>query len=97
MIFPPSRHLALYPSNPADSDSLLLPTSGKTPERSKSSMVDINRFLEEEAPVDMENSANNASGDKKKGKKGKVVDPSLLGFSVASNRILMGEIQRIED
>jgi PERQ amino acid-rich with GYF domain-containing protein len=60
-------------------------------------MVDINRFLEEEAPVDMENSANNASGDKKKGKKGKVVDPSLLGFSVASNRILMGEIQRIED
>jgi PERQ amino acid-rich with GYF domain-containing protein len=45
----------------------------------------------------MENSANNAGGDKKKGKKGKVVDPSLLGFSVASNRILMGEIQRIED
>jgi PERQ amino acid-rich with GYF domain-containing protein len=45
----------------------------------------------------MENSANNAAGDKKKGKKGKVVDPSLLGFSVASNRILMGEIQRIED
>lgn len=37
---------------------------------------------------------------KRKGKKGKkVVDPSLvLGFNVSSsNRILMGEIQRIED
>ncbi|KAJ7514721.1 hypothetical protein O6H91_23G056500 [Diphasiastrum complanatum] len=39
-----------------------------------------------------------AKGGKKKGKKGKkVVDPSLLGFSVTSNRILMGEIQHIED
>ncbi|KAJ7235179.1 hypothetical protein O6H91_Y448900 [Diphasiastrum complanatum] len=37
-------------------------------------------------------------GGKKKGKKGKkVVDPSFLGFSVTSNRILMGEIQHIED
>ncbi|XP_024517879.1 uncharacterized protein LOC9662666 [Selaginella moellendorffii] len=35
---------------------------------------------------------------KKKAKKGKkVVDPSLLGFSVTSNRILMGEIQHVED
>ncbi|CAM6016332.1 unnamed protein product [Sphagnum balticum] len=92
-----SKPVVLMSRTASDSDSLLLPTSGKTPERSKSSTADINRFLEEEAPVDMENSANNAGGDKKKGKKGKVVDPSLLGFSVASNRILMGEIQRIED
>ena len=37
-------------------------------------------------------------GGKKKGKKGKkAVDPSLLGFSVQSNRIMMGEIQRMDD
>ena len=34
---------------------------------------------------------------KKKGKKGKQIDPALLGFKVTSNRIMMGEIQRIED
>ncbi|KAL4354287.1 hypothetical protein GQ457_06G034210 [Hibiscus cannabinus] len=34
---------------------------------------------------------------KKKGKKGRQIDPSLLGFKVTSNRILMGEIQRLDD
>ncbi|XP_057493920.1 protein ESSENTIAL FOR POTEXVIRUS ACCUMULATION 1-like isoform X1 [Actinidia eriantha] len=34
---------------------------------------------------------------KKKGKKGKQIDPALLGFKVTSNRIMMGEIQRLED
>ncbi|XP_042459397.1 protein ESSENTIAL FOR POTEXVIRUS ACCUMULATION 1-like isoform X2 [Zingiber officinale] len=34
---------------------------------------------------------------KKKGKKGRQIDPSLLGFKVHSNRILMGEIQRPDD
>ncbi|XP_009792710.1 protein ESSENTIAL FOR POTEXVIRUS ACCUMULATION 1-like isoform X2 [Nicotiana sylvestris] len=37
------------------------------------------------------------SGSKKKGKKGRQIDPALLGFKVTSNRIMMGEIQRIED
>ncbi|MCI30139.1 hypothetical protein A2U01_0051348 [Trifolium medium] len=36
-------------------------------------------------------------GGKKKGKKGKQIDPSLLGFKVSSNRIMMGEIQRPDD
>lgn len=36
-------------------------------------------------------------GGKKKGKKGKKVNPSVLGFNVVSNRIMMGEIQTIED
>ncbi|XP_073139157.1 protein ESSENTIAL FOR POTEXVIRUS ACCUMULATION 1 isoform X2 [Henckelia pumila] len=36
-------------------------------------------------------------GGKKKGKKGKKVSPSVLGFNVVSNRIMMGEIQTIED
>ncbi|XP_042462660.1 uncharacterized protein LOC122046170 isoform X1 [Zingiber officinale] len=34
---------------------------------------------------------------KRKGKKGRQIDPSLLGFKVHSNRILMGEIQRPDD
>ncbi|KAM3334977.1 hypothetical protein ACQJBY_029406 [Aegilops geniculata] len=36
-------------------------------------------------------------GTKKKAKKGKQIDPSLLGFKVHSNRILMGEIHRPDD
>ncbi|XP_059636440.1 protein ESSENTIAL FOR POTEXVIRUS ACCUMULATION 1 [Cornus florida] len=36
-------------------------------------------------------------GGKKKGKKGKKVSPSVLGFNVVSNRIMMGEIQTVED
>ncbi|KAM0965532.1 hypothetical protein TB1_020805 [Malus domestica] len=38
----------------------------------------------------------NRSG-KKKGKKGRQIDPALLGFKVTSNRIMMGEIHRIDD
>lgn len=37
------------------------------------------------------------SGGKKKSKKGKKVSPSVLGFNVVSNRIMMGEIQTVED
>ncbi|KAM7260247.1 hypothetical protein ACFE04_015988 [Oxalis oulophora] len=38
------------------------------------------------------------TGGKKKGKKGKkMVSSSLLGFNVVSNRIMMGEIQTVED
>ncbi|CAM8951516.1 unnamed protein product [Rhodiola kirilowii] len=36
-------------------------------------------------------------GGKKKGKKGRQIDPALLGFKVTSNRMLMGEIQHAED
>ncbi|GAB4852006.1 hypothetical protein Ancab_016200 [Ancistrocladus abbreviatus] len=38
-----------------------------------------------------------SKGGKKKGKKGKKVSPSSLGFNVVSNRIMMGEIQTVED
>ncbi|CAL1358418.1 unnamed protein product [Linum trigynum] len=34
---------------------------------------------------------------KKKGKKGRQIDPALLGFKVTSNRIMMGEIQHLDD
>ncbi|KAL7612985.1 hypothetical protein Lser_V15G06068 [Lactuca serriola] len=36
-------------------------------------------------------------GGKKKGKKGRQIDLDLLGFKVTSNRIMMGEIQHIQD
>ncbi|XP_048130994.1 protein ESSENTIAL FOR POTEXVIRUS ACCUMULATION 1 isoform X2 [Rhodamnia argentea] len=36
-------------------------------------------------------------GSKKKGKKGKKVSPSVLGFNVVSNRIMMGEIQTVDE
>ncbi|PSS31349.1 PERQ amino acid-rich with GYF domain-containing protein [Actinidia chinensis var. chinensis] len=36
-------------------------------------------------------------GGKKKGKKGKKVSASVLGFNVISNRIMMGEIQAVDD
>lgn len=34
---------------------------------------------------------------KKKGKKGRQINPALLGFKVTSNRIMMGEIQGIDE
>lgn len=34
---------------------------------------------------------------KKKGKKGRQIDPTLLGFKVSSNRIMMGEIHGLDD
>ncbi|XP_077233303.1 protein ESSENTIAL FOR POTEXVIRUS ACCUMULATION 1-like isoform X2 [Tasmannia lanceolata] len=39
----------------------------------------------------------NKGGGKKKVKKGKKVSPSVLGFNVVSNRIMMGEIQSVEE
>ena len=37
-------------------------------------------------------------GGKKKGKRGKKVSPSsVLGFTVVCNRIMMGEIESVED
>lgn len=38
-----------------------------------------------------------SKGSGKKGKKGKKVSPSICGFNVDSNRIMMGEIQSVED
>jgi PERQ amino acid-rich with GYF domain-containing protein len=34
---------------------------------------------------------------KKKGKKGRQIDPALLGFKVSSNRIMMGEILHLDE
>ncbi|KAE9603576.1 putative GYF-like domain-containing protein [Lupinus albus] len=42
-------------------------------------------------------SEGSSKGGKKKGKKGKKVGASVLGFQVVSNRIMMGEIQTVEE
>lgn len=48
--------------------------------------------------LDADNTEGSSKGvGKKKGKKGKKVSPAVLGFNVVSNRIMMGEIQSIED
>ncbi|KAG0446894.1 hypothetical protein HPP92_028600 [Vanilla planifolia] len=46
---------------------------------------------------DLAETGHGAKSGKKKGKKGRQIDPSLLGFKVHSNRIMMGEIQRPDD
>ncbi|ERN06284.1 uncharacterized protein LOC18434476 [Amborella trichopoda] len=55
---------------------------------------------ETDATTNVENSDQGhaaVKSGKKKGKKGRQIDPALLGFKVSSNRIMMGEIQRPED
>ncbi|KAI0525224.1 hypothetical protein KFK09_004617 [Dendrobium nobile] len=47
--------------------------------------------------AEIDDGVEGSSKGKKKGKKGKKVSPTLLGFNVVSNRIMMGEIQTIED
>ena len=46
---------------------------------------------------DVTSDQGSAKGGKKKGKKGKKVSSAVLGFNVVSNRIMMGEIQTIDD
>ncbi|XP_072950989.1 protein ESSENTIAL FOR POTEXVIRUS ACCUMULATION 1-like isoform X1 [Typha angustifolia] len=55
-----------------------------------------NRDIDAEMEAGQDGAAK-AGGVKKKVKKGKKVSPSVLGFNVVSNRIMMGEIQGIED
>eukprot|EP00250_Pteridium_aquilinum_P006220 c16183_g1_i2 orf=183-5522(-) len=66
----------------------------------KRTLAKPKKSSEGEEEVDSEATGQNSAlkNAKKKVKKGKkVVDPSLLGFSVTSNRILMGEIQHVDD
>lgn len=71
---------------------------------SETSFIDM---LKKTAPQDAHSTMSGVSepsdgmqggkGGKKKGKKGRQIDPALLGFKVTSNRIMMGEIQRLDD
>lgn len=56
---------------------------------------ELNSYGADAGDVDQDGSSK--GGGKKKGKKGKKVSPAVLGFNVVSNRIMMGEIQTVED
>ncbi|KAM1021553.1 hypothetical protein ACFX15_041869 [Malus domestica] len=56
---------------------------------------DVNSYSADVGDVDQDGFSK--GGGKKKGKKGKKVSPAVLGFNVVSNRIMMGEIQTLED
>lgn len=73
-------------------------SNGKKVDRSKSGTMDMARLLKEDTGSgELESTASPGSGKKKNKKGKKVVDPSLLGFSVTSNRIMMGEIHHLDD
>ncbi|XP_010478079.1 PREDICTED: uncharacterized protein LOC104757065 isoform X1 [Camelina sativa] len=71
---------------------------GMTAEPSFSEMLKKSNSMKKVA-VESTNTTEGSKGGggKKKGKKGKQIDPALLGFKVTSNRILMGEIHRADD
>lgn len=56
----------------------------------------VNSYGADVGDVDQDGGSSKGGG-KKKGKKGKKVSPAVLGFNVVSNRIMMGEIQTVED
>ncbi|KAL6216136.1 hypothetical protein ACLB2K_009362 [Fragaria x ananassa] len=56
----------------------------------------VNSYSANAGDVDQDGGSSKGGG-KKKGKKGKKVSPAVLGFNVVSNRIMMGEIQTVED
>ncbi|KAJ6825770.1 uncharacterized protein M6B38_375375 [Iris pallida] len=78
------------------------PSGSDAPE---ASFIDMLKSTRKMVPPDSEASSEaqdvgaggKGSINKKKGKKGRQIDPSLLGFKVHSNRIMMGEIQRPND
>lgn len=77
---------------------LFFSSNGKKVDRSKSGTMDMARLLKEDTGSgELESTASPGSGKKKNKKGKKVVDPSLLGFSVTSNRIMMGEIHHLDD
>ncbi|CAH2034026.1 unnamed protein product [Thlaspi arvense] len=63
----------------------------------KSSSSSMKKVAAESSDAATTEGGKGGGGGKKKGKKGRQLDPALLGFKVASNRILMGEIHRADD
>lgn len=61
------------------------------------SVNDGTKDYSEQGSHSMVSDGSTKSAGKKKGKKGKKVSPAVLGFNVVSNRIMMGEIQTVED
>ncbi|XP_010460473.1 PREDICTED: uncharacterized protein LOC104741332 isoform X2 [Camelina sativa] len=71
---------------------------GSTSEASFSEMLKKSNSMKKVAAESSDaTEGSKGGGGKKKGKKGRQIDPALLGFKVTSNRILMGEIHRADD
>ncbi|XP_056847646.1 uncharacterized protein LOC108821771 [Raphanus sativus] len=81
-------------------------TANRTAVGNKGSKASFSEMLKNNSSTSMKkvaaepstdpNEGNKGGGGKKKGKKGRQLDPALLGFKVTSNR-LMGEIHRADD
>ncbi|KAJ1286890.1 hypothetical protein BS78_03G386900 [Paspalum vaginatum] len=74
-----------------------LPSATNNPDASGPSFSEALKSKKPPLQYDASESADGGPGGKgvkKKAKKGKQIDPSLLGFKVHSNRIMMGEIVR---
>ena len=102
----PPHHLALHPSPAAPATRLSTPPTQPSPPSPQSLTP---RVAPPSAPLLLllcragksKKSADKdddgfATAGKKKGGKAKRADPSLLGFSVESSRIMQGEIQFVE-
>ncbi|XP_062110755.1 uncharacterized protein LOC133822433 isoform X2 [Humulus lupulus] len=78
-------------------------SSGSDADVSEASFMDmLKSTAKKAAPPDVHSTSESSDGTqgrsgKRKGKKGRQIDPALLGFKVTSNRIMMGEIQRADD
>ncbi|KAH0462854.1 hypothetical protein IEQ34_010429 [Dendrobium chrysotoxum] len=98
-----------FPSSEASASGVLKDlrfrrTSSNDIDITEASFIDIIKSSKKPAECeahpsahDLLESGHGAKSVKKKGKKGRQIDPSLLGFKVHSNRIMMGEIQRPDD
>ncbi|KAL1187597.1 Protein ESSENTIAL FOR POTEXVIRUS ACCUMULATION 1 [Cardamine amara subsp. amara] len=70
---------------------------GSTSEALFSEMLKKSSSMKKVVAESFDASEGSRGGGKKKGKKGRQIDPALLGFKVTSNRMLMGEIHRADD
>uniref|UniRef100_A0A803PI20 GYF domain-containing protein n=1 Tax=Cannabis sativa TaxID=3483 RepID=A0A803PI20_CANSA len=78
-------------------------SSGSEADVSEASFMDmLKSTAKKAAPSDAHSTSESSDvtqgrSGKRKAKKGRQIDPALLGFKVTSNRIMMGEIQRADD
>ncbi|XLR46358.1 hypothetical protein HN51_030445 [Arachis hypogaea] len=80
------------------SDILEMAFQSKTDKKATGVRVSASSVLSANADMqDIDNIEVSGIGGGKKAKKGKKVSPAVLGFNVMSNRIMMGEIQTLED
>ncbi|CAN0924722.1 Protein ESSENTIAL FOR POTEXVIRUS ACCUMULATION 1 [Linum grandiflorum] len=94
----------MTPARPVDDSAKKDVQFRRTSSYADAASSEASSFMEVlKKPVAQESDPNNLESyeagrsGKKKGKKGRQIDRSLLGFKVSSNRIMMGEIQHPDD